>query len=82
MGSTEDPKDGGRVAGAVFGAVGVYAVCILHEVEEATRILITTAVLPVVLRLPGLYAPTTEPWRNSTDIKTDIWKRRKNVEKA
>jgi ribonuclease kappa len=26
MGSTEDPKDGKKVAGAVFGAVIVYAV--------------------------------------------------------
>lgn len=27
MGSTEDPKDGPKVAAAVFGAVVVYAVC-------------------------------------------------------
>jgi hypothetical protein len=27
MGHTEDPKDGGAVAGAVFGAVAVYGVC-------------------------------------------------------
>lgn len=26
MGSIEDPEDGGAVAGAVFGAVGVYGV--------------------------------------------------------
>lgn len=26
LGSTEDPKDGGKVAAAVFGAVGVYGV--------------------------------------------------------
>ncbi|EME42823.1 hypothetical protein DOTSEDRAFT_44935 [Dothistroma septosporum NZE10] len=29
MGSTEDPKDGGKVAGAVFGAVGVYGCFLL-----------------------------------------------------
>ena len=28
MGSDEDPKDGGKVAAAVFGAVIVYAVCL------------------------------------------------------
>jgi hypothetical protein len=27
MGHTEDPKDGGAVAAAVFGAVAVYGVC-------------------------------------------------------
>jgi hypothetical protein len=27
MGSEEDPKDGGAVAGAVFGAVFIYIVC-------------------------------------------------------
>ena len=27
MGSTKDPEDGGAVAGAVFGAVAIYAVC-------------------------------------------------------
>jgi hypothetical protein len=26
LGSDEDPKDGGAVAGAVFGAVAIYAV--------------------------------------------------------
>ena len=30
MGSTEDPKDGGAVAGAVFGAVFIYIVCAIH----------------------------------------------------
>jgi ribonuclease kappa len=28
MGSEEDPQDGGAVAGAVFGAVFIYIVCI------------------------------------------------------
>jgi ribonuclease kappa len=28
MGSEEDPKDGGAVAGAVFGAVFIYIVCL------------------------------------------------------
>lgn len=30
MGSEEDPKDGNAVAGAVFGAVFIYIVCISH----------------------------------------------------
>lgn len=31
MGSDEDPEDGKAVAGAVFGAVAVYAVSFLQE---------------------------------------------------
>jgi hypothetical protein len=31
MGHTEDPKDGGAVATAVFGAVAVYGVCVMFR---------------------------------------------------
>jgi hypothetical protein len=31
MGSEEDPKDGGAVAGAVFGAVFIYIVCLRYD---------------------------------------------------
>jgi len=34
MGSEEDPKDGGKVATAVFGAVGVYGVRHPNGVKE------------------------------------------------
>ena len=33
MGSDEDPKDGGATAVAVFGAVGVYGVC-LYQMKK------------------------------------------------
>ena len=75
MGSTEDPKDGGKVAGAVFGAVGVYAVRLKNE-ESGFGNTNSDTVLPSVLRMPGLYAPATEPWRNSIDV-TDYRKRRR-----
>ncbi|KAK3716850.1 hypothetical protein LTR37_006200 [Vermiconidia calcicola] len=35
MGSTEDPKDGGKVAAAVFGAVIVYAIFLLFCSSQA-----------------------------------------------
>jgi len=35
MGSEEDPKDGGKVAAAVFGAVGVYGVFLLFCASQA-----------------------------------------------
>jgi hypothetical protein len=35
MGSEEDPKDGGAVAGAVFGAVFIYIVRIVHAIPDA-----------------------------------------------
>ena len=31
MGGEEDPKDGAAVAGAVFGAVFIYLVCVTSE---------------------------------------------------
>jgi ribonuclease kappa len=34
MGSEEDPKDGGAVAGAVFGAVFIYIVRILCAIQS------------------------------------------------
>jgi len=34
MGSTEDPKDGKKVAGAVFGAVIVYAVRLTSDLRR------------------------------------------------
>jgi hypothetical protein len=34
MGDEESPKDGAAVAGAVFGAVFIYAVCPLYELEN------------------------------------------------
>ncbi|KAK5134937.1 hypothetical protein LTR08_006028 [Meristemomyces frigidus] len=35
MGSEEDPKDGGKVAAAVFGAVGVYGAFLLFCGSQA-----------------------------------------------
>ncbi|KAK5121988.1 hypothetical protein LTR85_004560 [Meristemomyces frigidus] len=35
MGSDEDPEDGGKVAAAVFGAVGVYAIFLLFCGSQA-----------------------------------------------
>ncbi|KAH9827314.1 hypothetical protein Tdes44962_MAKER02940 [Teratosphaeria destructans] len=35
MGSDEDPEDGGKVAAAVFGAVGVYGVFLLFCASQA-----------------------------------------------
>lgn len=37
MGSNEDPKDGGKVAVAVFGAVAVYGVCYPFSVPLSAR---------------------------------------------
>jgi hypothetical protein len=39
MGSEEDPKDGGAVAGAVFGAVFIYIVRLAYitRIEEETN---------------------------------------------
>jgi ribonuclease kappa len=34
MGGEEDPKDGGAVAGAVFGAVFIYIVCPLQRQQQ------------------------------------------------
>lgn len=34
MGGEEDPKDGGAVAGALFGAVFIYIVCSYYHVEQ------------------------------------------------
>ena len=36
VGSTEDPADGGKVAVAVFGAVGVYGVSDIQQLAHAT----------------------------------------------
>jgi hypothetical protein len=38
MGGTDDPKDGAAVAGAVFGAVFIYLVCLAWE-QTALRII-------------------------------------------
>jgi len=37
MGSDEDPQDGGKVAAAVFGAVGVYGVSITFHTQVEMR---------------------------------------------
>ena len=35
MGSTEDPEDGNAVAASVFGAVGVYGICLIFCGSQA-----------------------------------------------
>lgn len=37
MGSEEDPKDGGKVAATVFGAVAVYGVRSIYSFQKKTH---------------------------------------------
>jgi ribonuclease kappa len=46
MGSEEDPKDGGAVAGAVFGAVFIY---IVRKTQT------DAAFWPILIRLQGFF---------------------------
>lgn len=83
MGSEEDPKDGGKVAAAVFGAVVVYAVSkpikmklgLGYANSWEIRSVLTTSRdapdLPPLLRLPGVHAQATKrTGRNSTALIT------------
>lgn len=55
MGTDEDPKDGGAVAGAVFGAVFIYIVCSLSVSDDGEWGLANMkAGILCVLRIPGL----------------------------
>jgi len=56
MGSTEDPKDGAAVAASVFGAVIVYAVCILCSHVLYWVYADPNTGFPSWLWLPGLLA--------------------------
>ncbi|RMY25042.1 hypothetical protein D0867_00987 [Hortaea werneckii] len=62
MGSEEDPKDGGKVAAAVFGAVAVYGVRDkeypekIRETGNRIKWLTQQTGFPRVLRTPGLTA--------------------------
>ena len=72
MGSTEDPTDGGKVAVAVFGAVGVYGVSTQSRqtTYDGVEILIqfTIGVLALLWQ-PGFLAPTTgEKWGDCTAV--------------
>lgn len=71
MGSDEDPKDGGAVAGAVFGAVFIYIVRSRAPFILGT-LLISMAGLLRVLWIPGLPPPPREPsWRDKPIISTN-----------
>ena len=72
MGSEEDPKDGGKVATAVFGAVGVYGVS--WVIEASTRrwrywmekLICDHTGVPPLLREPSTPAPETESTRRDS----------------
>lgn len=65
MGSDEDPKDGGKVAAAVFGAVGVYGVreAYMPKITMRTAGLMIKTGLPTLLRTSGAIAQAAEPAR-------------------
>ena len=55
MGSIDDPPDGKAVAGTVFAAVTVYAVCLSSSFLMKTTLLITSGIgFPRLLRSPSL----------------------------
>ena len=62
MGSEEDPKDGGKVAAAVFGAVGVYGVrqSAIQGGEEKANVVVNFVGFSPFLRQPSFPAPETE----------------------
>lgn len=58
MGSTEDPKDGKKVAATVFGAVIVYAVCVHLSYSRSTlgteRVVLKRAITMCASMLTGV----------------------------
>jgi hypothetical protein len=71
-GSTEDPKDGAKVAAAVFGAVIVYAVSSAKFAEKHGRTGVADQIwvdIPPVLRLASLPTRTAaSTWRDSAAL--------------
>lgn len=67
MGGSEDPKDGGAVAAAVFGAVIVYAVrtSLLQKSEQEADTLFVIDI-PPFLRITSFSAHPTEPTRGDS----------------
>ena len=69
MGSVEDPKDGGKVATAVFGAVAVYGVRLLKLAKETVEREIGNNAdvmvlgIPLVLRQPSFHTSTAASGR-------------------
>lgn len=66
MGSDEDPKDGGAVAGAVFGAVFIYIVRPVTLRTFGRRL--TRAGLLRLLRIPSLPSHAREPPRRDKPV--------------
>jgi hypothetical protein len=69
MGSTEDPEDGGAVAGAVFGAVFIYIVRILFTSRVVGKQ--KTDYIPGLLRLlrlPSLPSHARKPSRRDNPL--------------
>jgi hypothetical protein len=69
MGSDEDPKDGGAVAGAVFGAVFIYIVRPATLQTFGRRL--TRAGLLRLLRIPSLPSHAREPSRRDKPVMID-----------
>jgi hypothetical protein len=67
MGTEEDPKDGGAVAGAVFGAVFIYLVRTVVP-RKVGKLLTPIAGLLRLLRIPSLPAPTRKPSRRDKPV--------------
>jgi hypothetical protein len=69
MGSDEDPKDGGAVAGAVFGAVFIYIVRPTTLQTLGRRL--TRAGLLRILWIPSLPSHAREPPRRDKPVMID-----------
>lgn len=76
MGSEDDPEDGSAVAGAVFGAVGIYGVSLIYT-EDLFRAPSLTSLtdLPCILRQPGILTSKREETRRHCTFVTANLKR-------
>lgn len=72
MGSEEDPKDGGAVAGAVFGAVFIYIVRLQCAEPGLCVLLIYALGILCLLRIPGLLTPAREPEGRDKSVSADL----------
>lgn len=57
MGSDEDPEDGGAVAAAVFGAVGIYGVSLIRWTITGKNNTDSFPDLPLILRQSSFLTP-------------------------
>ena len=67
MGGEEDPKDGGAVAGAVFGAVFIYIVCGNESSQHTDSTNGSTGFL-CLLRTTSLPSHAREPSRRDKPV--------------